>query len=69
MDSSTITLWTCPFLISAVSGWSLLLSCFKELSELNANNVDPDQTESGSDLDLRCLPMSHLGLNGLNHKV
>ena len=31
-------------MISAVSGWILLLSCFKELSELNANNVDPDQT-------------------------
>ena len=62
MDSSTITIWTGPFLISAVSDWFLLLSYFKELSELNANNVDPDQTprSAASDLGLRCLPMSLL---------
>ena len=62
MDSSTIILWTGPFLISAVSGWSLLLSCFKELSEFNANNVDPDQMphSAASDLGQHCLPMSLL---------
>ena len=55
VDSCTITLWSNLFLISSVSGWSLLLSRLKELSELNANNVDPDQT---SDLGLHCLQMS-----------
>ena len=60
MDSSTISLWTGPFLISTVSGCFVSLSYFKELSELNANNVDLDQTprSAGSDLGLRCLPMS-----------
>ena len=40
----------------------LLLSCFVEISELNANNVDPDQTPSSvsSDLGLHCLPISLL---------
>ena len=33
---------------------SFLLSCFVEISELNANSVDPDQTprSAASDLDL-----------------
>ena len=40
----------------------LLLSCFVEISEFNANRVDPDQTprSAASDLDLPCLSMSHL---------
>ena len=40
----------------------LLFSCFVEISELNANSVDPDQTprSAASHLSLRCLPMSHL---------
>ena len=39
----------------------LLLSCFVEISELNANSVDPDQPRSAaSDLGLYCLPMSFL---------
>ena len=45
-----------------MSGKFLLLSCFEETSELNANNVDPDQTprSAASDLGLHCLPMSLL---------
>ena len=45
-----------------VSGKFLLLSCFVEMSELNANSVDPDQTprSAASDLGLYCLPMSLL---------
>ena len=40
----------------------LLLSCFVEISELNANSVDPDQTprSASSDPGLHCLPMSLL---------
>ena len=59
VDSSTISLWTGSFLISLVPGWFLLLPYFKELSELNANNVDPDKTprSAASDLGLRCLSM------------
>ena len=39
-----------------------IISCFVEISELNANSVDPDQTprSAASDLGLHCLPMSHL---------
>ena len=38
-------------------GEFLLLSCFVEVSELIANNVDPDQTprSAASDLGLHCL--------------
>ena len=45
-----------------MSGLLVLLSCFVERSALNANSVDPDQTprSAASDLDLHCLPMSHL---------
>ena len=49
--------------ISYVRGvWFLLLSCSVEISELNANSVDPDQTphSEASDLGLHCLPMSLL---------
>ena len=37
----------------------LLSSCFVEISELNANSVDPDQTprSAASDLGLQCLPV------------
>ena len=40
----------------------LKLPCFVEISEVNANSVDPDQTpqNAASDLDLHCLPMSVL---------
>ena len=40
----------------------LLLSCFVEISDLNANGVDPDQMlhSAASDLGLHCLPMSLL---------
>ena len=40
----------------------LLLSCFVEISELNANGVDPYQTSrsAASDLALQCFPMSPL---------
>ena len=48
----------------------LLLSCFVEISELNANSVDPDQTPrfAVSDLGLHCFQCPFdgtLGLNGL----
>ena len=40
----------------------LLLTCFIEISVLNANRVDPDQTprSAASDLDIYYLPMSLL---------
>ena len=40
----------------------LLLSCYVEVSELNANSIDPDQRPRSvaSDLGLHCLPMSLL---------
>ena len=40
----------------------LLISCFVEISILNANSVDPDQMphSAASDLGLHCLPMSLL---------
>ena len=62
VDSSTLTLSTGPFPISGVSGQFLLLSCSVELSELNANSVDPDQTprSAASDLGLHCLPLTLL---------
>ena len=43
-------------------GKVLLLQCFVEISNLDANCVDPDQTprSAASDLGLLCLPMSHL---------
>ena len=39
-----------------------ILSCFVEISELNANSVDPDQTprSAASDLGLHYLPVSLL---------
>ena len=40
----------------------IILTCFVERSEFNANSVDPDQTPRSvaSDLGLHYLPMSHL---------
>ena len=40
----------------------LLLSCFVEISEINANRLDLDQTprSAASDLGLSCFSMSHL---------
>ena len=45
-----------------VSDKFLLLSCFVEICELNANSVDHDQMlcSAVSDQGLHCLPMSHL---------
>ena len=42
-----------------MSGLFLLLSCFVEISELNANSVDPDQMprSAAADLGLHCLPV------------
>ena len=39
-----------------------IIVMFVEISELNANSVDPDQTlrSAASDLDQHCLPMSLL---------
>ena len=47
---------------TGVSGSDSLLPCFVGISELNANNVDPDQMthSAGPDLGLHCLPMSLL---------
>ena len=60
VDSSASTLWTSPFPVRRVSGWFLYSSCNVEISEFNANSVDPDQKlhSSASDLGLHCLPMS-----------
>ena len=44
MDSSTSTLWTNLFSIKGVSSQFVLLQCFIDIPELNANSVDPDQT-------------------------
>ena len=59
MDSSALTLWTGPFPIEGVSGEFLLLPCFIEITVINANSVDPDQTprSAASDLGLHCLPV------------
>ena len=43
MDSSILTTWTGLFPIVGMSGYFLLLSCFEEISELNAYSVDPDR--------------------------
>ena len=66
MDFSTFTLWTGPFpiygvLISFFCFFFLLLD-FVEITELNANSVDPDQMPcpEASDLGLHCLPVSLL---------
>ena len=42
--------------------YSVLLSCFIEISVINTNGVDPDRVPhfSAPDLDLHCLPMSLL---------
>ena len=71
MASSTLTIWTGPFPNSQVSGQLLLLPCFIEITVLNANSVDPDQTprSTASDLGLHCCQCPFygtLGLNGLN---
>ena len=60
MDSASLTLWTGHFPVEGMSGWFLLLPCFKEVPVLNANSVDRDQTprSAASDLGLHCLPMS-----------
>ena len=73
MESSTFTLWTGPFPIQGVSGKFLLLSYFIEISKLDANSVDPDQTphSAASEQGLHCLPMSLLGdtrHKWVNHK-
>ena len=60
MNFSTFTLQAGPFPRGV---WLvLLLSCFVEIPEFNANSVDPDQTLHFvvSDLSLHCLPMSLL---------
>ena len=40
----------------------LIITMFFEMSVVNANSVDPDQTphSAASDLGLHCLPLSHL---------
>ena len=62
VDSSSLTLLTSPFPVEGVSGKFLLLPCFRRMSVINANSVDPDQTPrfAASDLCLHCLSMSHL---------
>ena len=54
----------------------IILSCFIEISELNANSVDPDQTphSAASDLGLHCFPVSlswdsrRIWVNGLKKR-
>ena len=60
VDSSTLTLWTGPFLIEGVSGKFFLLRCFTEIPVFKANSVDTDQMPhfAASDLGLHCLPIS-----------
>ena len=45
-----------------MSGQFSLLPCFIVMPVINANSVDPDQTQrsAASDLGLHCLQMSHL---------
>ena len=44
VDFIFLTLWISPFLVFSVSGQFLTLSYILEISELNANSVDPNQT-------------------------
>ena len=49
--------------ISRISGaWLVFIIMFVEISEFNANGVDPDQMprSAASDLGLHCLPVSLL---------
>ena len=55
------------FLDQSISGLRVssqfsLLPCFIEMPVINANSVDLDQTphSEASDLNLHCLPVSHL---------
>ena len=77
MDSSTLTLWSSPFLIERVSSWSLLLQCFVEIPVVNTNSVEPykkPQT-AATDLGKQCLPMlllwdaRHKWVNVNNNKL
>ena len=52
VDSSILTLWTGPFPVKGVSGKFLLLAWFTEISVLNANSVDADQTPRSAASDL-----------------
>ena len=61
VDSSTLNFWTDSFQYKeCLVSFSKVLPCFKAISVLNANSVDPDQTprSAASDLGLHCLPMS-----------
>ena len=61
MDSSTLT--PEQSISNNRSTWLvLLLPCFIEIPEFNANSIDPDQTprSAASDLGLHCLPISLL---------
>ena len=62
MDSSTTSLWTSLF---PIAGWLVTYYYYYVLyniSEINANNVDPDQMPHfvDSDLGLHCLPITLL---------
>ena len=63
MDSSATTLWMSLFPIAGCLV-GFYYYCFIEISVVNANSVDPDQTphSATSDLSLHCLPIT---LNGL----
>ena len=49
-----------PFIPSGLLYFNSLGICFVNISELNANSADPDQTprSAASDLSLHCLQMS-----------
>ena len=57
-----------------MSGQFLLLSCFGEISELNANSVDPEPTPlyAASDLGFHCLSATlilNARLNWVKHVI
>ena len=59
-DTTAATHGTVPFPLEGVSGWFVLLLCFKVIPLVIVNSIGPDQTprSAASDLDLYCLPMS-----------
>ena len=61
-------IWTGPCSFEGVSGLFLLSLFIIEISVLNANSIDPDQTphSAASDLGLQYLPMSFYGTPGMN---
>ena len=60
--------------VEGVSGWFSLLQCFREISVLNANSEDPDQTPHSGRLIRVCTVCQRpfygtVGLNGLTFRT